>query len=76
MPPLDLNNPLVVLLVIVAVVLLFDVMLAGGGMTAGAACGMASAMSTPVGWLALLLVAVMLWAFLTGGLPTRSVLVP
>jgi len=59
--PLDVNNPLVVLLAIVAVVLLFDLLLAGGGMTSSAVCGMAGAMSTPAGWLALPLLVALVW---------------
>ncbi len=67
MPAVDFSNPLVVLLAILAVVLLLDLLMAGGGMTSSAACGVAGAMGTPVGWLGLLLVVALV--LLAAGVP-------
>ncbi len=75
MPALDFNNPLVLLVVILGVVLLLDLAMAGGGMTSSIACGMGGAMGTPVGWLGLLLLVVLVLLAVRGlpalgGIPT------
>ncbi len=64
---MDLNNPVVIGAMVLAVALLLDVLMAGGAVTSHAACGVAGAMGTHVGWLGILLIGALAWLALGGG---------
>ena len=67
---MDPMSVLIGVAVALAVLLVLDLVVAGGGMTGGAAGGVCAAMGTPWGWLGLLLftglVGALLWPSLTG----------
>lgn len=67
---MDPMSVLVGVVVALVVLLVFDLVVAGGAMTGGAAGGMCAAMGTPWGWLGLLLViglaAALVWPRLAG----------
>ncbi len=68
MPAIDFNNPFVIAAVILVVVLLADLLLTGGGMMSSAACGATAMLGSPIGWLGLLLMLlVVLIALLVAG---------
>ncbi len=66
MPGFDLDNFLLGAAVVLLVVLAIDLMVAGGAMTMGMMGGVAGMMGTPIGWVLLLVLMVIVIATFVG----------